>query len=555
MMASFLRVFLLLLTLSPAFTAMAQASAAGSATGTITVHQFVIDNFEAYPQQQITLETVNAVFAIWQKKLGQQLSLQQINGVSDEITRLYRAKGLMLARALVPPQKITDGIVHLRIEPGVLSEIVVAGQQHTRGTTIARPFQPLLRGVVKKSDVEAALAQVDALPGLDAFSYFSAGDRPGETRINVKALKEEKNPTQANLRFDNFGNESTGEYRLLGDVQIANVYGFGERYQLGVLQSLAADSNTLGYVYASVPFFHAFWRQSIYLSNSQFQLGDDFKILDISGRGHEAHLSWQYDNFLSQQPKFEISLGDYVNRIDSEVIGAAVNRDQHVLDLQLTARKSWQLGRQQYSLQSTGIVGHQSAQIDSMDADYSAIEVKSSGQWLLTQAGARTSAEQRTPAQKSGGSGKWFVGDWFVDSGLRVLWSDQTLPSHAQLVLAGPSVNRGFLPGIVAADQGFAWQSNLYSPLLLTRPKLQPSLFVDISGGKRFGLDSDAVAASISYQLISVGLAVQSQLTAACAFNLSWGYGVRYDSKINGATTDLLNDDQQLYGTLTYFWQ
>ena len=540
MMALFLRVFFLLVAISTSLIAMAQNRVAGNAESTITVHQFVIDNFEAYPHQQITLDTINAVFATWQNKLGKQLTMQQIHGISDEITRLYRANGLMLARSLVPPQKITDGIVHLRLEPGILSEIVVSGQQQTRGDIISRPFQPLLRGVVKKQEVEAALAQVDGLPGLDAFSYFSAGDLPGETRINVKVLKEEKNPTQTNLRFDNFGNKSTGEYRLLGDVQVGNIYGFGERYQLGVLQSLAADSSTLGYLYGSFPFFHAFWRQSIYVSNSQFQLGDDFKILDISGRGHEAHLSWQYDNFLRHQPKFEISLGDYVNRIESEVVGSAVNRDQHVVDLQLSARKSWPGERQQYSLQTIWIGGHQSGQVDGMDADYSAIELNTFGQWLLSQADKNKS---------------WRLGNWFLDSSLRLLWSDQSLPNHAQLVLAGPSVNRGFLSGVATADQGFAWQTNLYSPLILTSPQLQPYLFVDISGGKRFGLDSNAAQVAIDNQLISLGLGVQTQFNAAFTFNLSWGYGVRYDSKVNGETTDLLDDDQQLYGTLTYFWK
>jgi hemolysin activation/secretion protein len=540
MMALFLRVFFLLVVISGSVAAIAQDSAVSNAASTITVEQFVIDNFVAYPQLQITRDTIDAVFATWQKKLGKQLTMQQINGVSDEITRLYRVKGLMLARALVPPQKMTDGIVHLRIEPGVLSEIVVSGQQETRGAIISRPFQPLLRDAVKKSDVEAALAQVDGLPGLDAFSYFSAGDLPGETRINIKVLKEEKNPTQANLRFDNFGNKSTGEYRLLGDVQVANIYGFGERYQLGVLQSLAADSSTLGYLYGSFPFFHAFWRQSIYFSNSQFQLGDDFKILDISGRGHEAHVSWQYDNFFSHQPTFEISLGDYVNRIESEVVGSAVNRDQHVMDLQLGARKSWQGVRQHYALHSIWIGGHQSGQIDNIDADYNAIEVKTFGQWLLNQ-------PKKDESRR--------LGSWFLDSSLRLLWSDQPLPNHAQLVLAGPSVNRGFLPGIAAADQGFAWQTNLYSPLLFTSPQLQPYFFVDFSGGKRFSLDSDTAQVSVENQLISVGLGLQTQFNPAFSFNLSWGYGLRYDSKINGETTDLLDDDQQLYGTLTYFWQ
>ncbi len=541
MMAFFFRAFFLVVAIQTLLVANVQAGEPKSspATPTINVTQFVIDHFVAYPKQKITLDSINAIFATWQKKLGTQLTMQQINGVSDEITRLYRANGFMLARALVLPQKITDGIVHLRIEPGTLSEIVVAGQKQTHGDIIARPFQPLLKNVVKKSDIEAALAQVDALPGLDAFSYFSAGDLAGETRINIKVLKEEKIPTQSNLRFDNFGNKSTGEYRLLGDVQVANIFGYGERYQLGALQTMATDSSTLGYLYGSFPFFHAFWRQSIYLSNSQFQLGDNFKILEISGRGHEAHLGWQYDNFLSQQPKFDITLGDYVNKVESEVVGAAVNRDNHVIDLQLGARKNWQGEHQQYSVNAIFIGGHQSGQVDGMDADYAAIDLKNFGQWILSKPGKQ--------------------GSWGLDCTLRLLLSDSALPNHAQLVLAGPTVNRGFLPGIAAADLGYSWQTQLYSPLVFSSPQLQPFLFVDISGGKRFALDESASNEATNFdtqlQLISTGFGLQTQFNPAFSFNLSWGYGLRYDSKSNGVTTDLLDKDQQLYGTFTYFWK
>jgi hypothetical protein len=531
MMALLLR----LLFLGLFFFTTAQANAP---VVSINVKKFVIDDFISYPQQGITQESIEQVFVTWQKKLGPQLTLQQINGISDEITRLYRANGFMLARALVPPQKMRDGIVHLHIEPGVLSEIVVAGQRQTHADIVARPFKPLLHKVVMKSDIETALQQVESLPGMDAFSYFSAGDQPGETRINLKILKEQKTPTQASLRFDNFGNSSTGEYRLLGDVQVANIFGFGERYQLGVLQSLAADSSTLGYVYGSLPLLHAFWRQSFYLSNSQFQLGEDFKILDISGRGHEAHFGVQYDNFLSEQPKLELSLGDYANRIESDVVGAAVNRDNHVKDVQLSARKSWQNQQQLVAIRATLIGGHQTGQIQGMRADYVAMDVKNFGQWLFTQPGKN--------------------GSWGIDTTLRGLYSDRALPSNAQLLLAGPSVNRGFLPGVAAVDQGITWQTNLYSPLVAwdaaSTPQLQPFVFIDISSGKRVGIEEQETL-DAQLQLISAGLGVQTQFGPDLSLNIWWGYGLQYDSRSAGITTDLLDNDQQIYGTLTYFWK
>src|SRR5437763_3225775 len=63
----------------------------------------------------------NRVFAetdlapLWRDRLGREISLAEIYAVADAITVKYRDAGYILARAVIPPQRIDAGVVRIRI--------------------------------------------------------------------------------------------------------------------------------------------------------------------------------------------------------------------------------------------------------------------------------------------------------------------------------------------------------------------------------------------------------------------------------------------------------
>ncbi len=63
----------------------------------------------------------NADFVpLYQSLVGKNVALAQIFELRDAITAKYRRAGFVLSQAIVPPQKITGGVVHIRVIEGYL---------------------------------------------------------------------------------------------------------------------------------------------------------------------------------------------------------------------------------------------------------------------------------------------------------------------------------------------------------------------------------------------------------------------------------------------------
>src|SRR5438128_2637429 len=64
---------------------------------------------------------------LWQGRLGQDVSLSDIYQLAEAITAKYRNAGYILARTVVPPQKLTAGIVRLRVVEGYIDKVSILG--------------------------------------------------------------------------------------------------------------------------------------------------------------------------------------------------------------------------------------------------------------------------------------------------------------------------------------------------------------------------------------------------------------------------------------------
>jgi len=64
---------------------------------------------------------------LWQDFIGQEVSLADLQTVTIAITAKYRADGYILSRAIVPAQRISQGIVVLRVLEGFIHRVIIEG--------------------------------------------------------------------------------------------------------------------------------------------------------------------------------------------------------------------------------------------------------------------------------------------------------------------------------------------------------------------------------------------------------------------------------------------
>lgn len=186
------------------------------------------------------LELQKLVWLVREQRSNRGVTLGQIETVADRITRFYRERGFILAKAYIPRQEVRDGIVTLTLLLGKLGEVEVHDNALYRDDEILNVFADALTLPVTAQAVEENLYLLNDFPGLAVTGFFEPGSQVGDTRLNLNVRNESNR--EVSLRVDNHGSELTGEYRFYGQVLFNNLAGNADQLQLAGLYAVDPEN-------------------------------------------------------------------------------------------------------------------------------------------------------------------------------------------------------------------------------------------------------------------------------------------------------------------------
>lgn len=184
-----------------------------------------------------TVYTPDQLHAFYAELKGKEVSLADLYDVADRITRKYRVDGYLLSRAIVPEQRIKNGVVHLRLVEGVINNVHVsspdgmgflANMVDKEKILSSRPFSI--------SVLERSLLLLRDTPGVDVQSLMRPAREEGaaELEINITLKRAD-----ASMLVDNFGTRYMGPVRTMFDVNANSLLEQGEH--IGVTVGLLGD--------------------------------------------------------------------------------------------------------------------------------------------------------------------------------------------------------------------------------------------------------------------------------------------------------------------------
>ena len=208
---------------APASSAPASRAPAGP---TILVKRFTFEGNERYTAAQ--LEPVVAGY------LNRRVSLADLEVAAADLARYYRAAG-WVARVVVPPQKVDEGVVRFKVTEGVLG----ATRFSTSTDTAALPVKPtVIVGNVQSRQapgdkmnipaVERGLLLADDLPGVAVAGSQVTGKKEGETDILLEV--NHKGSYFGEVSLDNLGSRSTGQERAMLRLGANSPLGLGDQF-------------------------------------------------------------------------------------------------------------------------------------------------------------------------------------------------------------------------------------------------------------------------------------------------------------------------------------
>lgn len=224
----------------------------------VLVRRFVVAGVGSNEAAGITPASVQAVADAIHARLQKEadpvrLTVGQMVRAADEVTTFYRNNGYLVAKAFIPVQTITtDAVVRIQVIEGRVSEVVVDGASRYSSNVLTRPAAALVGTTPIQSSVETALLYTQDYPGLRMFGTFRPGNEPGDTRLVLQVLGEDR--FEYRVGGDNYGIEQTGVYRLRADFSWNNPTGQGDNLDLSLLQAVAPENTTFGSLGYHLPF-------------------------------------------------------------------------------------------------------------------------------------------------------------------------------------------------------------------------------------------------------------------------------------------------------------
>lgn len=116
-----------------------------------------------------TVYPETALLDLYRDRLGQEVTLSDIYEIADAIAAKYRNDGYILTQVLVPPQRISEGIVTLQVVEGYIDRIEIEGDVPEEGGLIDTYARRILASrPLNAADLERALLLMNDLPGITA---------------------------------------------------------------------------------------------------------------------------------------------------------------------------------------------------------------------------------------------------------------------------------------------------------------------------------------------------------------------------------------------------
>ncbi|MEJ2199714.1 MAG: ShlB/FhaC/HecB family hemolysin secretion/activation protein [Desulfuromonadaceae bacterium] len=273
-----------------------------------------------------------------QQALGKELDLAELQSLAKRVTIYLRSKNYLLARAYLPEQDITEGIVEIAVIAGRIEgqASIQAGEslRLRESFLLAMANRGAAAGTALRDDqLERSLLLMNDLPGISAQAILERGSAPGTTRVLIDIT--EGPLFSGGLSVDNFGNRYTGTVRGSAQAAINDPFGSGDQFRLALT---AADDLRSGVVGYSLPLGSSGLKGSINYFMLTYELEKELSDLDAEGRANTLSVNLSYPHIRTR--RFSLWQGiSYEHRdLEDEMADDVVrDRELDVATLDLSA--------------------------------------------------------------------------------------------------------------------------------------------------------------------------------------------------------------------------
>ena len=242
--------------------------------------------------------------------IGKKVTLADLYAITGAINNLYVDKGYMVCKAYLPPQRIHEGAVQIKLLEGKTGLVTVQGLKHTReGYVKSRiPLKP--EKVANTAVLNKQLQRFNGTNDVQLRIAVHAGEKPGTTDYEIVAYEPKQNQS-VTLYLDNNGYETSGRFRQGIFYNLRSLTGIRDSLRLSYLRSRGTNVYSAGY---SVPISKMGTRLDLdYSGNTTKIVKGPLKDQNIKGRAHALGLTLRHPIRVDGNHRDEVGL-QYLNQ-------------------------------------------------------------------------------------------------------------------------------------------------------------------------------------------------------------------------------------------------
>ncbi len=377
--------------------------------------------------------------ALVQDAEGQDLTLAALSAVVGRITAHYQRKGFALARALVPGQTITDGVLQVQVLEARYDAVLLDNRTPLGDALLRSALAGIQTGdVIEQAPLDEALLSLADIPGVVVSATMQPGSGPGLTDVVVRTTAPGAQVSGTTV-IDNHGSEVVGRTRATQSLRLLDPF----NQQTGAVLELSGLTSGAGLNYARIAYEAvlngAARRAGGAYSSLQYTVGGPLAASGARGEAQAGQL-WlrhsllrsyaanlyaqvQYDNTqLRDHPGMETDSNRDTDKLTASLVGDFQDAGG------LGAVNHWNL-----SLSSGTLSYHNAAtRLDPAD--------RAEGSFTKLN-GAVSRLQQLTPADS-------------VYAALALQWANRNLDASEKLALGGAGTVRALSASALSGDMG-----------------------------------------------------------------------------------------------------
>lgn len=178
--------------------------------------------------------TDNQLLFIYKNKINTSISIAELQNIVQDITNFYRNNGYILSRAIIPPQHVEGGIIHIRIIEGYIDKVQIIGKARGAQRILLAYGEKIVRSrPTQISVMEKYLRLANEIPGVQVKAVLE----PSQTAIGASNLNlaVQEQMANASLSYDNYGTLYIGPLQLTATTSVNSIFRSGDSTRLTYL--------------------------------------------------------------------------------------------------------------------------------------------------------------------------------------------------------------------------------------------------------------------------------------------------------------------------------